>query len=514
MNSSSTDPMPYSQPQPLGKHRLIQRIASLLIGIVIATIIGSATYMNVDAYQDEMRVGEQTAANLVRSAAQHASDAFKELDAVSAGMVERLRYDGATLTNRERLRALFANQRTLMPQIHGVFVYGRNGEWIVSDKDDMAHAPNNADRDYFVWHRDHPDDLSMHLSPAIRSRTTGDWIVPATRRLSNPDGSFAGIVVVSVFVEYFNRFYEGFHMDDNSIFVIAMRDGTIITRRPFDEAVIGTSLATGDIFRRYLPSASAGTARIISAVDHVDRINSYQQLDRYPLVIQAGMSINGILKVWRQGLHRSVAFAFGTSATLLLLGYVLLQQLRFVENIEKDLRRTERKLKKLAMEDALTGLSNRRKLDSQLAREVARARRQRASLAVLMIDIDYFKKYNDRYGHEAGDECLRAIANALKLCLRRPADEVFRYGGEEFAVMLPDTSVEGAFQIAENIRATVKGLSIPNDASEFEYVTLSIGVTSRVPVLEDSAALFLRSADEALYEAKHAGRNQVIRGGF
>lgn len=80
--------------------------------------------------------------------------------------------------------------------------------------------------------------------------------------------------------------------------------------------------------------------------------------------------------------------------------------------------------------------------------------------------------------------------------------------------MLPDTSVEGAFQIAENIRATVKGLSIPNDASEFEYVTLSIGVTSRVPVLEDSAALFLRSADEALYEAKHAGRNQVIRGGF
>ncbi|WP_018871952.1 diguanylate cyclase [Thioalkalivibrio sp. ALJ16] len=170
-------------------------------------------------------------------------------------------------------------------------------------------------------------------------------------------------------------------------------------------------------------------------------------------------------------------------------------------------KQVELELARQARVDGLTGLANRREFDSQLERECA-ARRER-SLSLLMIDLDHFKPYNDAFGHQAGDDCLRAVADVMRSILNRPSDLGARYGGEEFACILADTDAEGGLQVAEHIREAVYALNLGHPERAEGRVTISIGVCSvhtRWPV--EPRAL-LRRADEALYRAKRAGRNRV-----
>jgi len=168
-------------------------------------------------------------------------------------------------------------------------------------------------------------------------------------------------------------------------------------------------------------------------------------------------------------------------------------------------------LTRLSSLDGLTGISNRRQFDETLLREWRRLGRQGRPLSMLLCDVDYFKQFNDAYGHQVGDECLKAVARTLKDTLRRPADLVARYGGEEFAVILPDTEITGALQVAEAMRSAVEGLNITHRYSKgASVVTISIGVASTTPSRtgSDSSAL-LKRADDALYQAKQAGRNRI-----
>jgi diguanylate cyclase (GGDEF)-like protein len=163
----------------------------------------------------------------------------------------------------------------------------------------------------------------------------------------------------------------------------------------------------------------------------------------------------------------------------------------------------------------LTGLANRRHFDEMLAAEFRRAAREKTSLGLIMIDADHFKRFNDIYGHPAGDSCLRAIALVLRQGLSRKgsggsADFVARYGGEEFAVLVPNITQSGAFALAERLREAVHGLRIPHEASPRTIVTISLGVASVTPAegacrTED----LVTAADTALYAAKKAGRDQT-----
>jgi diguanylate cyclase (GGDEF)-like protein len=154
-------------------------------------------------------------------------------------------------------------------------------------------------------------------------------------------------------------------------------------------------------------------------------------------------------------------------------------------------------------------LYNRRHFDSIYAMEWERARRDHRPLAVLFIDIDYFKPYNDRYGHHAGDDCLAAVGKAIRQSLQRPADHAARYGGDEFVVLLPDTYTDGALDVAHRVSAAVADLDIPHGASPFGQVTSSIGVAQLVPGPNHTFLELLECADRALYAAKEAGRNGV-----
>jgi diguanylate cyclase (GGDEF)-like protein len=166
-------------------------------------------------------------------------------------------------------------------------------------------------------------------------------------------------------------------------------------------------------------------------------------------------------------------------------------------------------MRSIAMADALTGVGNRRQFDEQLAAEMRRARRQGLSVALLLIDVDHFKLFNDAFGHQEGDACLRMIADTVARAIRRPGDLLVRYGGEEFAVLLPDTDVTGAAALADTIRVAVHDAALKSCPTG-HHVTVSIGVAAERPTGDDvTGASLIAATDRALYAAKAAGRNTV-----
>lgn len=169
------------------------------------------------------------------------------------------------------------------------------------------------------------------------------------------------------------------------------------------------------------------------------------------------------------------------------------------------------RLEVLASHDGLTGLLNRRALDAELSRRCQAGARLSEPVAVLMIDIDYFKAYNDRYGHQAGDECLIAVSAAIASALERPQDSVARYGGEEFAAIMPGTSETGALKVAERVRTAVEALAMEHASSTVSpVITVSVGYASIIPDAGLNPSALLDLADAALYRAKESGRNRVL----
>jgi diguanylate cyclase (GGDEF)-like protein/PAS domain S-box-containing protein len=176
-----------------------------------------------------------------------------------------------------------------------------------------------------------------------------------------------------------------------------------------------------------------------------------------------------------------------------------------------ELERAKKQLEQLATVDSLTGIPNRRSIDETLQREWLKAMRNAEPLVVMMIDIDYFKNYNDFYGHQAGDMCLKQVAHAIRSSLRRSTDYVGRYGGEEFIVLLTHSDWEKAQKAAEKIFEAIHHLNIPHLASPTsEIVTISAGISLMIPLPRLSVSLLIQQADEALYQAKHNGRNQFV----
>lgn len=182
------------------------------------------------------------------------------------------------------------------------------------------------------------------------------------------------------------------------------------------------------------------------------------------------------------------------------------------ERLAEQLAQSNQKLMSLADTDELTGISNRRSMDRCLRREWNRLFRAKRPLSLLFIDLDFFKQYNDTYGHDGGDQCLIQVARILRNHSQRPYDMAARFGGEEFAVILPETSEEDALKIAETILADLENLQIPHSGSEVaKHVTLSVGVATIVPNQPDSDDFLRLSADRALYQAKKMGRKRVVK---
>lgn len=166
-------------------------------------------------------------------------------------------------------------------------------------------------------------------------------------------------------------------------------------------------------------------------------------------------------------------------------------------------------IKRLSLTDQLTGLANRRLMDDIFRKEWSRCRRDKKPLGVLMADVDFFKSFNDTYGHQAGDECLRQVGQVFKDMARRSGDLAARYGGEEFLMILPDTNLSGTIKIADEIRTAIERLQITNRTGRNKVLTVSLGAASETPSSNGSIQSLIKAADAALYKAKLEGRNRV-----
>jgi len=189
-------------------------------------------------------------------------------------------------------------------------------------------------------------------------------------------------------------------------------------------------------------------------------------------------------------------------------------KLRFEnEQLAKQLSKSNQLLEELAEKDELTNLNNRRSMDKYLSNEWNRHLRHQKPLSLLFIDIDFFKQFNDTYGHVGGDQCLINVSQILQDNAKRSADMAARFGGEEFAVILPETGENDAYAVAENIRNGIAALRLPNEKSSVSpYLTVSIGVATIVPEAENHVGLIRILADDALYKAKKEGRNRIVKG--
>jgi diguanylate cyclase (GGDEF)-like protein len=267
-------------------------------------------------------------------------------------------------------------------------------------------------------------------------------------------------------------------------------------RTPFDLDMIGKNLGDLPGVKRVLSEPSGSYSGIASA-NHSPRLYVWRDGTR-PLVVLVGKPWADIYKLWRIEATR-IGSIMGTLAVF-VLGATL-----FLAHEISRRAAAEEKLEELATTDALTGLRNRRKFDAAIEIEWRRAARQKRPLALLMIDADHFKNFNDTYGHQAGDEVLIGIAICISDSVHRAGDCAARYGGEEFAVLLPDLSPQQAFVVAETIR-----LKIEQWCGEAATTTVSIGLASVVPDAKSEWTTMVRAADEALYAAKASGRNRTV----
>lgn len=214
-----------------------------------------------------------------------------------------------------------------------------------------------------------------------------------------------------------------------------------------------------------------------------------------------GLSVGAVDYITKPFQHEEVIARVKVHLTLRFLT-------RKVQEQALSLQKANQELDRLAHLDGLTEVANRRRFDDYLEREWKRQAREQQHLSLILCDIDYFKPYNDHYGHQAGDLCLKQVAQTIKATLHRPSDLVARYGGEEFAIILPNTPSDGAFHIAESIRSNVKRLEIVHRKSQVSsYVTLSLGVSSQIPAPKSSQNSLITLADKALYLAKEKGRD-------
>lgn len=198
----------------------------------------------------------------------------------------------------------------------------------------------------------------------------------------------------------------------------------------------------------------------------------------------------------------------GNAETTALIGFMF--DISEHKKAEQELVRLHKELEAFAVKDGLTGVWNRRRFDSILDIEWASARRSGQPLSLILLDVDFFKQYNDRYGHGQGDECLKSVARTLELAATRPRDMVARVGGEEFALILPETDADAARKIAERCLGLIGNLQIPHERSAVgKFVTASIGVGAIMPSAEMEPRHFIDAVDKVLYKAKQKGRNRV-----
>ncbi len=410
--------------------------------------------------------------------------------------------DPQVMASPAKVRCHLLFDRALTAKYLGLMlIVDAHGDLVAESDRDVPMKLNFADRKYFAIQRSNPS-VGLYVSDPLKSRARGGApIIALSRRISRRDGSFGGVAIVAVDLEYFRKLFSGLGLGPHGAIALDGKDGVMIMRQPYDAHSIGHNMSQAAPFRKFAFKQD-GSFCDTSAIDGVRKFFYFRNFSNLPLVIAVSDADQDIFLTWRTRALTIGSLVFLFAAGFVGLSFLLAAQLRRRIMVEGELAL-------LAQTDGLTGLHNRRTLVEILNKEWRRARRAHSVLSLLFVDIDRFKAYNDTYGHQAGDDALAAVGQCLSENIRRPADTAARYGGEEFVVVLPNTDVSGAAYIAEKIRTAISDLNIEHTGSEFGRVTATVGVAATIPGEDGDVSSVIRMADEALYSAKTTGRNKV-----
>lgn len=382
-----------------------------------------------------------------------------------------------------------------------ILVTNATGDVIYDSRLSPPRKVNVADRDYFIVQRDSPH-AGLYVSHPLMPREGPMSVsIGLSRRLSNPDGSFAGVVVGSMRLDYFRQLFSGVDLGTEGALALTLTDGTLLMRRPDVPQLIGSNQSAMLPFQRFGRDVAGGFFAN-GPVDGVRRWFAFRRVEGYPLVFSVALGARDIYREWRMRAWIIGALAGVLDVALIVLGLMLARQFRRRGELERELREQ-------AGTDPLTSLANRRAFESRADSEWLRARRTGNPLALVMLDVDRFKLYNDRYGHLSGDGALASVAHAIGAHARRAGDCAARYGGEEFVLMLPDTAEAQALVVAGQVRAAIEALAVPHQDNPGGVLTVSAGVASTSAAGFRSWRELAEAADQALYAAKRTGRNRV-----
>ncbi|MCJ2032757.1 diguanylate cyclase [Methylobacterium sp. J-068] len=386
-------------------------------------------------------------------------------------------------------------------------VLDRNGNVIANSQTLGPMSINAADREYFRHFADGVDD-GLHISAPIVSRVSGQWVLTLSRRLSNPDGSFAGVVTGGIQLDYFRNLFAMTGADRAGTVTLYGPGGTIAMREPFVQSQIGTRVAESVSYLEMLKRRS-GSFVGPAMIGEGDRQFVFTDIGDYPLQLSTAVPLTKIYANWQGEALGLGSVVLSLCAVTMLLTWLFGRELTQRRRAEEVTAALNLELERLATTDALTGLCNRRRFDEVLAREWRRAVRTQQPLSLVLLDADYFKGFNDRYGHQRGDEALRLIARSIEATTDPTRDITCRIGGEEFAVILPDTDAEGAKLVAERMREAIAGWKVPHVANPHGILSVSAGLAQIPQTPAADPAALIAAADRALYGAKSQGRNRV-----
>jgi diguanylate cyclase (GGDEF)-like protein len=466
--------------------RIILPASVALASAIVAIVAFTLWQAREDAGTRALREGE----NIVQAIEADVARNIELYDLSLQGLQEALATDAVAHVAQEVQRLALFDRAADAKYMGALYVLNAAADIVLCSRSKTADPRKDlTDRDYFQVHQYRPD-IGLYISRPFKGRLERREDRVALSRRLDKDGKFAGIVVGTLRLSYFLDLFSRLNVGQHGVITLARSDGTILMLHPSTGGAydIGGSFKGMPIFERILRERS-GFFTERSTISGVDRLLTFKQIGELPLFVTVSQAIDDVYAEWW---HRAIAIG---SVTLMLAVTIIVLAVMF--------RSAQRELAAVAVTDGLTGLANRRCFDQTLQVEWQRAARTDTRLALLMIDVDNFKTFNDQHGHWKADEVLKAFGQILKSCSARPGDLAARYGGEEFAVILPNADTTSASMVAERIR-----VSMMERAQNVDSPTVSIGVASVRPRPDRNAAALIKAADTALYRAKANGRNR------
>lgn len=490
--------MPASNPLEAVKaksNRSINRLTALILVVVLGFCALCASILR-EARKEAWERAAEAATSLVSAIESDVSRNMESADLSLQNVIDYLNDPQIAKLDLQTRRKVLFNRSVPVSRLGSVLVINEKGEVTLDSRTADAPPLNVVDRDYFRVHKDN-SSAGLYISQPIISRISGLSIFGVSRRLSRPDGSFAGVVMVSVQLSYFQQLFQQSVLGSSGTITLSTADGVMLTHWPYHAKFIGSDFRHSKLYDE-LTKARSGRFEERSAFDGMERLHVYSQIGNFPILITVGQSTGDIYAAWRKQAAGFAGLMTLLTAVILILAGYLIGELRQRRHMEADLA-------VLAMTDSLTKLANRRCFNEQLKEEWERAGRDGAPLCLIMLDADKFKPYNDLFGHQAGDELLKAIGGAITACARIN-DLGVRYGGDEFAVLLPRTSLETAWDIGCAIR---KEFIMSCQQRGVVPTGLSTGVACVTPRSGSVASELIEAADRALYDAKRRGKNRT-----